>query len=69
MSKKIKLLSQHQIDDVVKVDFIECTTRVIAVHFYEGKVKYDLSVTISKGESTRIYNVDSCYVKKNAELP
>jgi hypothetical protein len=63
----MKLHSNHQIGDEVK--FIECTAKVIAVHFYEGKVKYDLRLNVGNNESTRIYNVDSYYVKKIAELP
>jgi hypothetical protein len=35
---------------------------VIAVHFYEGKVKYDLSIPIYNEPPTRIYNIDSCFV-------
>lgn len=32
---------------------------VMAVHFYEGKVKYDLEIKIAMNTYTRIYNVDS----------
>lgn len=35
---------------------------VLCVHFYEGKVKYDLELLADDGDKTRIYNVDSVYV-------
>lgn len=35
---------------------------VLCVHFYEGKVKYDLELLGDNGDKTRIYNVDSMYV-------
>ncbi len=38
------------------------TAEVLAVHFYEGKVKYDLSIPIYGEPPTRIYNIDSCFV-------
>jgi len=40
---------------------------VTGVHFYPGKVKYDLMIRLSVGDSTRIYNVDSCYVYSNVD--
>lgn len=36
---------------------------ILCVHFYEGKVKYDLELLGKDGDKTRIYNVDSCYVQ------
>lgn len=38
------------------------TADVIAVHFYEGKVKYDLNLLFNGNMSSRIYNVDSALV-------
>jgi len=35
---------------------------ILAVHFYEGKVKYDLSIPVFDGPPTRVYNIDSCFV-------
>lgn len=35
---------------------------ILCVHFYEGKVKYDLELLADDGDKTRIYNVDSVYV-------
>lgn len=35
---------------------------ILAVHFYTGKVKYDLSLTVEEKEYSRIYNVDSLLV-------
>jgi hypothetical protein len=64
-NKSMKLPSKVQIKDVVKVDFengAPMTATVVAVHFYEGKIKYDLNLWIGD-YSTRIYNIDSCYVK------
>jgi hypothetical protein len=62
------LPSQFQIRQVVKLCFDEKTKHtatVNAVHFYENKVKYDLSVWVGEGgnEITRVYNIDSFFVK------
>lgn len=35
---------------------------ILCVHFYPGKVKYDIEVTLSDGTTTRLYNIDSCFV-------
>ena len=40
---------------------------VLCVHFYEGKVKYDLNLLGEDGDTTRIYNVDSFYVKDKVQ--
>lgn len=72
----IKLPSQHQIGDEVRVVFptsqeeevVACRAEVIAVHFYEGKVKYDTELKLSPSNSTRIYNVDSVFVIKFPSL-
>lgn len=71
MAKKVKLIklpSKFQIGDKVVAEFITsgsttvlpCT--VIAVHFYPGKVKYDLEIVINELEATRVYNVDCVFV-------
>lgn len=67
------LPSAYQVDQVVSVQFkkdgdaINATVR--GVHFYRGKVKYDLGLWLGDGSvddpetETRIYNIDSIYVK------
>lgn len=72
--KEPKLPSQHQIGDMVDLYLAvigEDTTvdpptpaRVFGVHFYKGKVKYDLEITYYGGWSTRVYNVDGVLVLK-----
>jgi hypothetical protein len=37
---------------------------ILAVHFYPGKVKYDLELQFA-GSTSRIYNVDSDLVRKD----
>lgn len=67
------LPSRHQIGDRIKIEFIsvnrqfnpddpDTSGRVIGVHFYPGKVKYDIEVGINEFETTRIYNIDSLFV-------
>lgn len=60
------LPSQHQINDKVKFslnkDKDAFDAKVITVHFYEGKVKYDIELPTEENGKTRIYNVNSCYV-------
>jgi hypothetical protein len=69
----IQLPSQCQINQVVYLQFRQghepITATIRAVHFYPGKVKYDLGLWLgapSMGgdleEETRVYNVDSIYV-------
>lgn len=71
---KISVLpSAFQIDQVVSVQFKKGTYALSAtvrgVHFYRGKVKYDLGLWLGDGSvddpetETRIYNIDSIYVK------
>jgi hypothetical protein len=43
--------------------------QIHAIHSYEGTVKYDLILTGSNGETTRVYNVDSKYVVKRLPIP
>ncbi len=66
------LPSAYQVDQVVKLKLqkngepINATVR--GVHFYRGKVKYDLGLWLGDGSiddpetETRVYNVDSLYV-------
>lgn len=64
----IELPSQLQVKQVVKVKFTDemlpLTATVTGVHFYIGKVKYDLAIWVGDGgnDETRIYNVDSVFV-------
>lgn len=65
----IKLPSAFQIDDEVQTCFDTLMTRgfIRGIHFYESKVKYDISLVVGQDESnkditTRIYNVDSVFV-------
>lgn len=65
LHKLIGLPSAHQIDDKVYLNLWgkePIYAQVHAVHFYAGKVKYDLEVFGGNGENTRIYNVDSAFV-------
>ena len=68
---KTLLPSRHQLDENVVHDLwgnkTDATIR--AVHFYPGKVKYDLELfgtppqlESSQRDATRIYNVDSFFV-------
>jgi hypothetical protein len=63
----IILPSENQIDDEVFFNLWSATVvgKIKAVHFYSGKVKYDLDVFPEKGgDTTRIYNIDSIFVSK-----
>jgi hypothetical protein len=70
--------SKHQIGDQVKFliaqedlpgSYRACCliATVKSVHFYAGKVKYDLELPIAGESPTRIYNIDSCFVVKPEE--
>lgn len=63
-----KLPSQYQIKDLVSVDFGDVqipNCRVFKVHFTESKVLYDLEIMLGESKHvTRIYNIDSYFVKK-----
>jgi hypothetical protein len=70
IEKDITLPSRFQIND--KVVFIiqgkdsnfGCFDAVVkGVHFYKGKVKYDLELQFGQDDFTRIYNIDSCFVE------
>jgi hypothetical protein len=69
------LPSQFNIGDKVKVHLkglssendgtmreVDYAATILAVHFYQGKVKYDLEVPIFDEPPTRIYNIDSIFV-------
>jgi hypothetical protein len=69
---KTLLPSRHQLDEKVVYDIWGNKTRaeILAVHFYPGKVKYDLELLApppqlesSEPDTTRIYNVDSFFVQ------
>jgi hypothetical protein len=64
--KLIGLPSEHQIDDLVwyRLWSADVSGQIKGVHFYPGKVKYDLELFGKDGDTTRIYNIDSIYVKK-----
>lgn len=77
-SATLRLPSQHQIDDIIIVSFdininsyVEKVTSntinfeavVKAVHFYPGKVKYDIEIETPE-YTTRIYNLDSILLFK-----
>jgi len=61
-----QLPSGHQIDAPVWLALWSCRIpcEVHAVHFYDGKVKYDLRVFGEDGQQTRVYNIDSAFVTK-----
>lgn len=63
------LPSKYQIGDAVtfKVGNVKIGAKVISVHFTISKVRYDLEIKTDEN-TTRIYNVDSCYVVDYAEL-
>ena len=66
--------SLFELRQVVQVKFRKVDTPFTAtirgIHFYPGKVKYDLGLWLDDGgnseteanDQTRIYNVDSCFV-------
>lgn len=61
--------SRYGIGEWVGVEFNQSHTgnhafiaKIHAVHFTISKVKYDLEIPICEEYSTRIYNVDSCFV-------
>jgi hypothetical protein len=60
------LPSQHQIGDSVwlRLWSDDIVSEIHAVHFYEGKVKYDLKVSTHDVGETRLYNIDSAFVHK-----
>jgi len=63
---KPPLPCQHQHGDKVWLNLwsANISAEILNVHFYDGKVKYDLELFGGNGETTRIYNVDSVFVVK-----
>lgn len=62
----ITLPSRLQIEDKATVTFPQngsFQAVVIGIHFYTGKVKYDLEVRFEENRATRVYNVDSAFVE------
>lgn len=68
-----QLPSRCQLNQVVHVHFMRKDNPLVAtvrgIHFYPGKVKYDLGLWLGDGSvdnpetETRIYNVDSVFVE------
>lgn len=73
----MQLPSKHQIGDLVYLDLSSTykqakdkekaenfKAHVISVHFTKSKVRYDLELRFAgeDEETTRIYNIDSCFV-------
>lgn len=57
--------SRYKIDQYVwfRLWSADIAAQIHSIHFYEGKVKYDLKLIGGNGETTRVYNVDSIFVK------
>lgn len=58
-------------EDAVKVTFQDkgsFDAFVKGVHFYPGKVKYDLEIRFNDGTATRIYNVDSAFLSPEQKV-
>lgn len=49
-------------DDPSVTSFPGIPCEIIGIHFYPGKVKYDLDLLFVEGQRSRIYNVDSVLV-------
>lgn len=66
------LPSTHQVNDKVELSLLTDnikSCKIIKVHFTESKVQYDIELYIESedgklGYSTRVYNIDSCFVNK-----
>jgi hypothetical protein len=61
---EIKLPSAHQFGDNVWVNLwgTELIGEICAVHFFLGKVKYDVKTFGEDGDYTKLYLVDSAFV-------
>lgn len=64
-----KLPSQFQIGDIAWFTFdpeneggLGAKCEILCVHYYPGKVKYDLEIELSDQSHTRMYNIDSDFV-------
>jgi hypothetical protein len=66
MQDSLTLPSANQIGDQVWLNLWResIATEVSAVHFYPGKVKYSLNVSVRGGGTTRLINIDSAFVSK-----
>lgn len=66
IQKTSPLPSQHQIGHYInfQIEQMKVRAEILSVHFYEGKVKYDLELKLKDKSATRIYNVDSVFVVK-----
>lgn len=70
--QQFEQLSKYKHGDKVKVflmpegeeSFPGFTGRITGVHFFSGKVKYDLELKFYGDFSTRIYNIDEVLVSK-----
>ncbi len=67
MKNDVKLPSRFEVGDTVHftINLVRLPATVQGVHFYNTKVKYDLSLWLgetARNGSTRIYNVDSYFV-------
>lgn len=66
----VKLPSQFQPGDAAYYSLPLMTALyclVVAVRFYQGKVKYDIEVTLLDNSITRKYNIDSVFLSKKAK--
>lgn len=54
-------LLECKLDDA-QAPYIGIPCEILAVHFYPGKVKYDIELLFANNKSSRVYNVDSCLV-------
>jgi len=70
-NKRPSLPSRFQVGDKVifearpddhDIPYIGLPAEILAVHFYSGKVKYDVDLIFAEGKRTRIYNVDSIVI-------
>lgn len=77
VNERLILPSRCQVNDKVRVflmpegenTFPGFTGIVKSVHFYNGKVKYDIELTFYGDFSSRIYNVDSVLVEPYTKSP
>lgn len=74
--EQLALNSRFQHGDDVSVIFIEGLEaffgEIIGVHFYPGKIKYDIELPFTLHGKTRVYNVDSIFVadrRKAYQIP
>lgn len=58
-----KALFECKPDGDLSLPYYGIPCEILAVHFYPGKVKYDLDLLFVDNQRSRIYNVDSILVK------